>query len=163
MAGTERLRVYAASKGLRRFSAGFVTLLAAYAVFVLFAEATTANRVVAVLLLIGHLPIAAMNLSYLEVDEDGMVVDQRFRRRRVAWGEIAALRLRWGWRQVRAAVPEIELTDGGVIRSSVLNDLRRPRRLSERDALIARLRAESEAHGFTLDLHGVGLPADHEG
>jgi hypothetical protein len=141
----QTLRVEASSRGWRRFSAGFVTLLVGYAVLAFaVADIGWITRAVAVLLLVAQVPLAVSRFAYTELTDGGVQLDVRVRRHRIPWERIGRIELGGpGGRRAR-----VVLAAGSQVRSVALGGF-----VGGPDAdpaLVARLQQAAETHGFAM-------------
>ena len=143
----ESLRVDVVARGWRRFSAGLMLFLLAYAVAVFVVEGLPwYTRMTPLLLLLGHLPIAFQWFAYTELTDEGLELATPFRRRHVPWEQVQEIEL--GGRRKRT--PRFLLTDGSALKSLALGGV--ARKADADPKLRERLRQAAETHGFVLRL-----------
>jgi hypothetical protein len=100
-------------------------------------------RAIAVLMLVGQLPLA-YRFAYVEVTREGLDLDVRVRRRHIRWAQVREIEL--GGPDGRP--PRVVLTGGTEVKSVALGGFMAG---AEADAaLLDRLKQAAETHGFTL-------------
>lgn len=140
----ETLRVESSSRGWRRFYAGFILFLVAYAVLAFSSEGIPwFTRATPVVLLVGQLPLAVQRFAYTELTREGLDLDVRVRRRHIPWAQVKELELGGYGRS-----PRVLLTDGSEVKSVALGGFMAG---PEADPTLRdRLSQAAEAHGFAL-------------
>lgn len=143
--GGEMLRIESSSRGWRWFSAGFITFLVGFAAAAFtVGDIGWVTRVLAVLLIVGQLPLAVGRFAYTELTDEGLVLNVRVRRRRIPWQRVERIELGGpGGRPAR-----VVLRAGSELKSVALGGfVAGP---DAEPAPVDRLRTAAETHGFAL-------------